>query len=455
MGSCARRCWAWVTAVVWSAASVFFPVTVHAATYNAASNLTGRAWFVPATGTGLAGTAIVATGATMLARANPWIGAIAVGTQLMRWALERKAGGNIQVIPRDVVQPVNGDGWVNGVPPSQIPTTLVYTWGGSIPGSDPDLTTACLGRIASEYTAYRLLSVNVSGPSCNLQRISDGWLYSIVMQSSQGCVAGYTKSGTVCNLTNANLVVWPNDGVASVTPSTDGTTLVKHPRDADPLPAAPSIAEILNPTKDYAPDPFGNPASQTITPSATGFQVDQRVQTTTNGQTTTTINNFTVNNAGTVTNILTTTVPGPIELASPTAVPVTQGTSIQFPTDYNREATQQQAVQKLEDIKQGTGAAEAPNYQTDTNDKTSSMNQDIKDKADAIPGQYSGDKDHWFSWVWTPPIGSCSPWTSSIHGQAVVWDFCPWVAKIRDVLGYLLAVGSAVAVYGQLFKREE
>jgi len=79
MASTVKRISAGVLAVWFSFWSVVFPVTANAAIYNAASNLTGKAWYVPGVGTSAAGNRALAAGATMLGRANPWIAAITIG----------------------------------------------------------------------------------------------------------------------------------------------------------------------------------------------------------------------------------------------------------------------------------------------------------------------------------------------------------------------------------------
>jgi len=464
MDSIAKRLTAALTATLFALWSVLFPVSVHAATYNAASNLTGKQWYVPAQSTGVAGNAVVATAATMLGRANPWVAAITLGTPIMQYLLERRGGGKVVVAPRNAVQPINGSGWSNGVPAGSVPPAVVVTadW---TSGTFPDASSACNAACSNQRAA-----VSPAGSACqSIISTSQGCFGSTLRQpsgetvagwsSTVGCPVGYALDGNSnCVLTDPWTAKWPSDGVGTWTPKQDGTGLEPHPQDPDPVYNAPSAQEIQNPAYNYSPDEFGNPHSTTIQPqSGGGFKLDQRVQTTTNNQTTTTINNITVNNAGNVINISTTTVPGTIDQASPTAAPVSSGggVSVNFPTDYNRESTQQSIQQKLEDIKQGTGAADQPNYSTDTDAKKQAMNDEIKQKTDAIPGEFAGDKSNWFSWVWTPPVGQCSPWTNTIHGQTVTWDVCPYVAKIRDVIGFLMAVGGAWIVYNQMFRREE
>jgi len=456
MDSIARRFFAGFTAFVFLVWSVVFPVTVHAATYNSASNLTGRIWYVPAQGTGLAGSPVVATAATMLGRANPWLAAITLGTPIMQYLLEKRSGGNFQISARDA--PISVTEW-GGVNPPANDSLRYRSW---------VIFNAASGSAHIEYfytAAYQTPSqiCALGGLGFGGGNICTGGS-PIVEYGRAGqdgstvfsCADGYTKVGSSCNLTSPSLVKFPSDGVPTYVPKTDGSGFELHSRDPD-KGQVNDTSEFTNPQNNYSTDPFGNPASTSFVPqTGGGMKLDQRVQTTNNNQTTTTINNITINNAGQVTNIYTTTVPGSLDLANPGSSPVTSGSgSIQFPTDYNRESTQQSIQQKLEDLKQGTGASDAPNYASDIEAQKQAMKDAIKEMMDALPGQYSTDKSNWFSWVWTPPVGNCSPWTSTIHGQFVSWDICPYVEKVRDVIGFLLAISGAWLVYTEMFRRDE
>jgi len=446
--------------VLFAGWSLVFPVTVHAATFNAAAKLSGNQWYIPMTGTGVAGSAVVATAATMLGRANPWIAAVTIGTPIMQYLLEKKAGGNIAIAGRNAPFPTP-PGWTTDAqgPLPPLIESVGWTW-----DWQPCTTNCTTGIIYPTCDAAQNALVVAQGGTLSGQACPNGGSTCVSTDARRcygtitgnKCPAGYTLGQGNCVLTNRDSAKWPSDGVPTYAPSADGTTIGSHPRELDPPPASPTPAEIMNPTKDYAPDVFGNPTSTTITPTSNGFSVEQRMQSTSNNQTTTTINNITINNAGQVTNIYTTTVPGGIELASPTATPVSSGSSpIQFPTDYNRETTQQAVKSKLDDIQAGTGAPDNPDFQAQLEQKKTDMNQEITEKLEAVPGQYSGDKGSWFSWVWTPPVGNCSPWISTIHGQSVSWDVCPYVEKVRDVIGFLLALFGGWSVYNEMFRRNE
>jgi len=496
-----KRIKAGILAVIWTVLSLAIPVTAHAATYNAASNLTGRQWTVPAQGTGVAGSAIVATAASMLGRANPWVAAITLGTPVMQYLLEKNGGDRVAIRARDapVATPAGWTANPSGIPsPPQTAAALPGTSYQATPqgrtwkrySTDPSPTNfatkaaqLCEVSRAANLPNWTVTGILTAEPAtatvvdvvASVSRNSDGlndvlgcgqlWSVGTAYVCPNGgtlngttcnldatCPTGYALSQGYCTIIDPTAVKWPADGVPTYVPTLDGTGLQADPRDPDAIPQTPSPAEILNPSQQYHTDPYGNPTSTTITPqSGGGYKIDQRVQTTNNNQTTTTINNLTINNLGNVTNISSTTVPGSIEQASPAATPAAQ--KIEFPNDYNRENTQLAVKSKLDEIQAGTGAADSPNY--DVAGKAQSMNDAVNEKLDALPGQYAADKGTWFSWVWTPQIGVCEPWHSTVHGQSVDWDVCPYVNKIRDVMGYLFAVISAIAVYGQLFRRED
>lgn len=508
MDSIGRRFRAGAAAFIWLIISLVIPVSAHAVTYNASQTLSGKYYVLPYGGT----SQILASAATMLGRANPWVAAITLGTPVMQFLIEKNGGDRLAIRATDA--PVaTPPGWTtnpNGIP---TPPSTTSPIGGSSPSpvvnpnpskeewfctgyqcSAPmkDATAACVANAAGrgwgahavtlEYALYPgqsycynpqwgpadnrgfVMSVTQLCPdgssgstcpatySCPSGSVASGTGASTTCSVSPTCPTGYSMSQGYCTVIDPWSVKWPADGIPTLQPAPDGTGFVPDPRDPDTVPANPTSTEIQNPSKDYHQDQYGNPTSTSIQPQpGGGYKIDQRVQTTNNNQTTTTINNITINNLGSVTNISSTTVPGPIESASPTATPASP--NIQFPTDYNRENTQLAVKSKLDEIQAGTGAADAPNY--DVAAKAQAMNDDLKAKTDAIPGEYQADKGHWFSWVWTPPVGSCSPWVSTVHGQSVTWDVCPYVDKIRDAIGYMLAVVSAIAVYGQLFRRED
>ncbi len=502
-----RRVSSFVLALVFAIWSVLVPVSVSAAVFNASSNLTGRAWYVPAAGTGLAGNAVVATAATLLGRANPWVAALTIGTPIMQILLESKSGGNVAVVAKDSLQPTP-PGWADSEHP---PATAATTGTGTVPASasySPNVTygqinTCGLAMGCTEYAtvAAARAAMLAAYPSCSTYSeepafagavMSNGSDYtwagftgsgcvlsstyktiryharcaSGVLQGSPGaytcsgpayscptggtlsgsncvdvpqCPAGYSNVSGTCTLTDGAAVKWPSDGKATL--RLDGLGIGLHPRDPDLLPGTLTPADVLNPARDYSPDPYNQPASSSITPNADGgYTWNQSVQTTNNMQTYTTNNQITVNNLGEVTHAVTNTVAGGIAQGGTTPAQP-------FPDDYNREVTQAK-------ILTGEGAMDAPDYAAQLAAKTATEEGKLTDKLNTYPGEFASDKTKWFSWVWTPPVGTCAPITGEVRGQQVSWDFCPYVAKIRDVMGYLFAIFGAWSVYNELFRKE-
>jgi hypothetical protein len=177
--------------------------------------------------------------------------------------------------------------------------------------------------------------------------------------------------------------------------------------------------------------------SGTVTPTPKGSTIgDGGLQFPTS--TVTTVTN--VNNTTNATTVNTTNQ----NLAPPVA-------SADFPTDYNRESTQQ----KIETDLNTDQAAPLPDQGQLGKDAVTKSATDLQTSRDGVTGGVDASKSNWFSWVWTPPVGTCSPFAGTVHGFAVSWDLCATIGNIRDVIGWLLALFGAIEIYGQLFKRAD
>lgn len=160
---------------------------------------------------------------------------------------------------------------------------------------------------------------------------------------------------------------------------------------------------------------------------------------------TTTVTTTTTNNTTNVSNQTTTTTVNN---------PVTPSKPADTPTDYNREVTQKQVLQQLD----GSLIPSAPEDQAvRVKTQTESTDKSLSDTFTGIPKLFASDKVNWFSWVWTPPVGSCSAsdYSGSVHGWAVSFDICPWVSKIREAIGFIFAIIGALSIYTNIFKRDE
>lgn len=503
--------------------SVLLPVTVHAAAvYDAASNIAGSKWYVPAAGTGVAGSRVLATAATALGRANPWIAALTIGTPIMKHILETRGGGEVVIAPTADSLPAPA-GWTSSdnPPASAIPQVTgsgtapagtncsaglcdfpTITVKGFMTGSQTIRYPSPSESFKAAYPQYPQFVVcnsvgSAPGGACQyaygsgnakvFYYANGNWSNEVMVYengTTAGCASGQTLMGSVCrgsacadgrNLIDGmcyaaplcpsgyvmnydscilaenatNKVKWPagtNDGFRVYIPDpVNNGQWMPHPRESNPLPQGLTDEQIksglINSGQTYTKDAYGNPVSTTIIPNLSGgYTFNQQVQTTNNNQTSTTTNTYTTNSQGAVTNVSSVTNNGPI-------TNVSNNYTVDIPNDYNKEATQLK-------IYTGEGAPDAPQYSQTVTQKVTDMNKSITDLLDPIADQYSSDKGKWFSWVWTPPVGQCSPITGTVHGQDVNWDLCPYVAKIRDVIGWLFAICGAWVIYNEMFRRE-
>jgi len=565
MASTVKRIAAGVLAVWFSFWSVFFPITAHAAVYDAASNLTGRSWYVPGVGTSAAGNRALAAGATMLGRANPWIAAITIGMPIAQTILELKNGSN-PVTPEGLPLPPEA-----GFAPSPATLPTPEGWGGpdspptsaqpvageagpaigesipAVPGtgtvprvgvckgagavgytgsvmSESDCVAAVEAFIAAQgYSALswtdswtQTMPANAT-QSAQLSRhfckygTNCGWTETAYIlgscqtgttwdSSSQSCVGtvyscpdvNYTLSGQSCVRSSCPLstpvlvdgtcysspscpdgyilnydscllaenapykVKWPNGTNGNVPafvpdPTTPGEWKPFERNSPAGTPSSITAQQIMqaarNSQNTYTQDQYGNPVLQQVTPNPNGgLTYTQQVQTTNGTQTTTTTNTYTINNLGQVTNASTVTNNGPITNISNNYA--SSSSPVEFPNDYNKEATQAK-------ILSGEGSADAPDWASSINEKTENIGKGITDLLDPIAGQYADDKNKWFSWVWTPPVGNCSPFTGTIHNKSVTWDICPYVEMVRNAIGWLFSIVGAWVIYNNMFRRED
>lgn len=489
MASTVKRYFAGFLAFWFAVFSVVFPVAANAAVYNATPTFTGRAWYVPAAGplTSLGPVASIAVG---LGRLNPWITAGMVGLSIYRFVVETQSLGTIGIVSDgQLFTPIPG--WSNSnSPPATaassgvtVETTATVS-GWKIVGAQTytgtDLETICRQAISGQTVTPQLRyhSIQTTFPyKCNTSYYPSTSLYGsygtvsltsvcpdsswtlsggVCSRSNAGCPSGYALVSGVCQLTDDPKVMWPSDGQPTYVPRVgDNGVYQWWPADRDPdqgtYPQA-NINQFLQ-SGDIFTDPYGNPVTQTVTPTTDGgYTIQQQIQHSPagSGNTYTTTNNITVNKAGTVTNASTITNNGPITNVN------TAGGAVQpLPTDYNREATQLAVKEDLDKLVAGTGARDSPDFAKDVEDKKTAMNKSITDITDAIPNDYAASKDNWFSWVWSPPVGECSPYEGNVHGNSVTWDICPYIAKTRDVIGWLFALYGAWIVYNQMFRKDE
>lgn len=176
----------------------------------------------------------------------------------------------------------------------------------------------------------------------------------------------------------------------------------------------------------------------TVTPTVTGTTInDTKITYPTTITTTTTITNNT-------TNVSTTNVTKTTENANPDQSPTQD-----LPTDYARQNTLQEIQRELS----SDGTPVMADQAAAVSSATASANSSLQTMRDNAQNGQDSDKGLFYRFLWTPPVGTCAPYTVTFRSWSGTIDFCDKVALIRDVLGWLMALGTAVRVYQLMFKQ--
>jgi hypothetical protein len=189
-----------------------------------------------------------------------------------------------------------------------------------------------------------------------------------------------------------------------------------------------------------------------MTPNADGgFSVAIQVQGhDARGNTTTTTTRTTTDKNGNVSDTSTITTYGSI--GSPTSTVVTGDSSSSGATETTLAAVNAKLAAVTDDLTQAN-AVVAPSFdanrESNIQDLAAAQTAVVNDIKSAI----NTDKNLWFSWVWTPPVGQCHNPSGSVSGFAVNWDICSTVEDFRDLLGFLFAIFTAWDTYNVMFRK--
>ena len=235
--------------------------------------------------------------------------------------------------------------------PGTIPSATTYSpsWFAGGPfASKADLCAVGMSKIAGQCDpTVAASSFTVGASSCSYQ-YSCGHVSSYTFYAATTCDAGYTVSGTSCNLTSARLAV--SDSKVDFQRSGSGFSPIA---DKDSTKGASSRQMVGNQVQAWGRDSSGNPVVVTTGVNSNGdttVQV-QRGATSAGGQSIVKTDNLVISGStGAVQSAASTSAAGSVGFDAATGAPViTQGAtvtpvespSIQIPTDYNREVTQQ------------------------------------------------------------------------------------------------------------------
>lgn len=268
------------------------------------------------------------------------------------------------------------------------------------------------------------------------------------------CLAGYTLSGNNCVLSNAAVVEKPSDGICTIVRT--GNTYSGDPRDPDCAVSNIPATVTISGSQITARPSGGSTQRTTINADGSTTITNSTTNNTNNTTTTTTINISASTGAGTtkITGIGTTTVNGTGDLAGQGTAPATP-----FPSDYNRETTQQGISNKLDQLKAGQcgGAGQPPckldETGTPTTDALTAGRAEVAKGMDDRKSQIesSTDKSAWPSpFSITFPTGSnCTDISFAMprnKGNLEI-AICSKLAPVRGVLEWMLGIFAAFSIY--------
>lgn len=409
-------------------------------------------------------TAVALTGGLALAAVG---GLLLIGNNADSTSTQANSPIVIQLNPK--IPLVTPDGWTPAVAPSTKPTppnstsvTIRYIAGGaySSPTAEqaalafwqatilPAGSTATVGNptvINATTTNYILYKNGTQDGSVNVTKLTE-------------CPAGYTVSGTApnqtCNISNVALVKKPVMQQQNIIRTGNNFATDSQANPADILP--PSIVNVTS-TEVTINDSQGNQTKIKLNTDGTSTATVSKPSN--NGTNVTNITTINYSAPDTITGDVTVTGinnqlgsgTGTATTTTPPSSTGTGGTSEPFPTDYNRESTQQEIrdLLKCDDCELPADVSEAD--QAKINDEIKKSTDMLND----IEGDYIGFKNlGWSNWIPTFPTGVCSPITGNIAGQLVVWDLCPHVAKLNALIGWLMNLFGAWTLTSMFFRRE-
>ena len=267
------------------------------------------------------------------------------------------------------------------------------------------------------------------------------------------CPTGYQLSQNTCNLTNPELVQKPLDGICQITIHGVFTNDNRDPDCNDFKEQVQPDGTSFDVT-DTQVTVKSDGATTTVTKHATGTTITHKTTNTTNDTTNTKTIELDVNNKVVGTKLGTASGTGTLEGSD---TPNDGGSNIEFPTDYNRESTQSAVKTELEKINEALKCDDCI-IEEQTEEQADKVAEEIEkstSELDKAVTDYNLFKDlGWTTWVPSFPSGACSPITGNIAGQTVTWDFCPKIAMLNELAGWLMNLFGAWTITGMFFRKE-
>ena len=264
------------------------------------------------------------------------------------------------------------------------------------------------------------------------------------------CPSGYVASGSSCNLTNPDSVMEPSDGTCAILQTNNSFSKNANDPDCSASSIPSNIAIAPNSIKATSSD------GRTTT----------EIKLNPDGSSTMTVSKSRTDGSNkTDTNTISTSAPDASTGATSingTSSGVQDGTGVlagngsadgtEFPTDYNREDTQLQILESLNPTSEHPDTS-LTSEKSDLDTKADEYKQLIVDAGNK--GQ--NDENGLLTWDWFPdlPVSSeCTDAHVNIGGaDRVFTGWCDTIGKLRDMMGYVLYILTAFALFNVITGR--
>ncbi len=362
---------------------------------------------------------------------------------------------------------VTPSGWTAGTPASPQPTppstqTPVFKYSTST--GIPNQSTYSFNTVLQAAQLFISYNNTYNGQNYTLDTTTaTGFTYHGSGAPSQYsyamsvvCPTGYTASGGNCAVSTPTAVIKPVMGIQQIVRTGNNFAVDPQINPTDKLPTS-----VLNTTTNSVTvnDSAGNSTTVTLATDGTATITQNKAQV--DGTSQQTIVKMSSPNATTgnteVTGVTQQTVAGTGTLAGTTPVSGGSGPTLDI-SSLNKEATQQAISTKLSDIKDALNCVDCTVLPDDSEiNKQKVLDETAKSTGvftDAVSDMAGFHNLGWSTWVPSFPSSNCIPYQFSLMGHSITWDYCPYIAKLNELMGWLLALWTAHTISGLFFKKD-
>lgn len=356
---------------------------------------------------------------------------------------------NGAVIGRTRINPTAAQtpaGWSGPTsPPLTAPETLTYPWNGTTYTSFGAACSAAAalgnGQVCSTHSsgnATEARSVeSAAGGVCTIRSVCTAPDSTVIWNITTNpapaigtaavCPAGYTASAGVCTLDNPSSVIYP-DGTPTETIRT-GNAASMNPQNA---PGGSSGVSASGSQVNYSAPGGGSQGTVRVTYNADGSSTI--TQTVPLGGGRSGVSELLVGDDGNGNQV----VKGVRE-----SINMGEGASVSdTPAQIPPCGVPGSSPCKIDETGTPSGSGAFAGA-------TGELNTAAQSRQDAITKAGGSEKVTSFgwSWSWSPPAASCSSWSFTFKEWSAPVDWCPWLARVRDLFGWFFGISCAIYIW--------